>query len=85
MELQQLRQKIDDIDEELIRLFAQRMEVSKAIGAYKKERDLPIFVPQREREKLADVATLAGELSSYAVRLYETIFALSREYQSEET
>ena len=85
MELQQLRQKIDDIDEELIRLFAQRMEVSKAIGAYKKERDLPIFVPQREREKLADVATLAGELSDYTVRLYETIFSLSREYQIEET
>ena len=85
MELQQLRQKIDDIDEELIRLFAQRMEVSKAIGIYKKERDMPIFVPQREQEKLNDVATQAGELSSYAVRLYETIFALSREYQSEET
>ena len=85
MELQQLRQKIDDIDKELIRLFAQRMEVSKAIGAYKKERDLPIFVPQREQEKLNDVATQAGELSSYAVRLYETIFSLSREYQSEET
>ena len=85
MELQELRQKIDAIDEELIRLFAQRMEVSKAIGIYKKERDLPIFVPQREREKLADVATLAGELSDYTVRLYETIFSLSREYQSEET
>ena len=85
MELQQLRQKIDDIDEELIRLFAQRMEISKAIGAYKKERDLPIFVPEREREKLADVASQAGELSSYAVRLYKAIFALSREYQSEET
>ena len=85
MELQQLRQKIDDIDEELIRLFAQRMEVSKAIGIYKKERDMPIFVPQREREKLADVATLAGELSDYTVRLFETIFSLSREYQREET
>ena len=49
MELQQLRQKIDDIDKELICLFTQRMEISKAIGAYKKERDLPIFVPQREQ------------------------------------
>ena len=84
MELQQLRQKIDAIDEELIRLFCQRMEVSKAIGAYKKDRNLPIFVPEREKEKLTQVAARAGELSDYAVRLYETIFALSREYQHEE-
>jgi len=85
MELQQLRQKIDAIDEEMIRLFCQRMEVSKAIGAYKKERNLPIFVPEREQEKLMDIADRAGELSNYAVKLYETVFSLSREYQSEES
>jgi len=85
MELQQLRQKIDAIDEEMIRLSCQRMEVSKAIGAYKKERNLPIFVPEREQEKLMDIADRAGELSNYAVKLYETVFSLSREYQSEES
>lgn len=85
MALQELRQKIDVIDEEMIRLFCQRMEVSRKIGAYKKERDLPIFVPQREQEKLMDIADRAGELSDYAVKLYETIFSLSREYQSEES
>ena len=85
MELQQLRQKIDAIDEEMIRLFCLRMEVSKAIGAYKKERNLPIFVPEREQEKLMDIADRAGELSDYAVKLYETVFSLSREYQSEES
>ncbi len=85
MELQELRQKIDAIDEEMIRLFCQRMEVSKAIGAYKKERNLPIFVPEREQEKLLDIADRAGELSDYAVKLYETVFSLSREYQSEES
>ena len=83
MELQQLRQQIDAIDKELIRLFCQRMEVSRQIGAYKKERDLPVFVPQREQEKLADVARQAEGLSDYAKELYQTIFALSRAYQKE--
>lgn len=83
MDLQDLRLEIDKIDTQMIRLFCQRMEVSKAIGAYKKERGLPILVPQREQEKLADVADQAGELSDYALRLYEAIFALSREYQDE--
>ena len=84
MELQELRQKIDAIDEELIRLFCQRMEVSKAVGAYKKERSLPIFVPEREQEKLADVAAKAGpEMAGYIKRLYDAIFTLSRDYQNE--
>ena len=84
MDLQDLRQKIDNIDEELIRLFCLRMEVSKAIGIYKKERNLPIFVQEREQEKLDDVMGKAGEeMADYVKSLYETIFHLSRDYQSE--
>ena len=86
MDLQELRQKIDTIDEELIRLFCLRMEVSKAIGTYKKERNLPIFVPEREQEKLDDVMGKAGEeMADYVKGLYETVFRLSRDYQSEVT
>ena len=76
MDIKELRSRIDGIDEELVALFLRRMAVSAQIGAYKKERDLPIFVPEREQEKLADVA-------EYAKRLYDTIFTLSRDYQDE--
>ena len=55
MELNDLRKEIDAIDAELVKLFTQRMEVSSKIAGYKKEKSLPIFVPAREREKLADV------------------------------
>lgn len=82
MELKELRTQIDEIDDQLITLFARRMEISAAIGSYKKERGLPILVPQRELEKLADIGEKAGpELSDFAQRLYQQIFALSREYQ----
>jgi len=60
MELKDLRQEIDHIDEELVRLFCQRMDVSARIAEYKKEKSLPIFVPAREREKLQTVAEAAG-------------------------
>ena len=60
MELSELRGQIDRIDDELVKLFAQRMEVSSQIGSYKKEKGLPVFVPAREREKLQDVAEKAA-------------------------
>ena len=84
MDLQQLRLEIDKIDNELVTLFCQRMEIAAKIAEYKKENGLPIFVPRREQEKLADVANKAGtEMARYAQSLYETIFTLSRNYQSE--
>lgn len=82
MELKDLRNQIDDIDNELVRLFVKRMEVSAQIADYKKEHNLPIHVPAREREILQDVAEKAGAgLENYSRVLYSMIFELSRSYQ----
>lgn len=54
MELDDLRQRIDRVDAELVRLFEERMELSRRVGACKKERGLPVFDPARERELLDD-------------------------------
>ena len=86
MELKDLRNEIDAIDDQLVKLFAQRMEVSAQIAGYKKEKSLPIFVPAREREKLADVAEKAGpDMANYTRVLYSMLFELSRSYQSKLT
>lgn len=86
MDLQELRKEIDAIDDRLVALFCQRMEVSVKIGAYKKARNLPIFVPEREREKLSDVASKASPGMESAVReLYSRILQLSRGIQDEGT
>ncbi len=83
MDLQELRSQIDQIDDQLVKLFAQRMEVSAAIGDWKKENNLPVFVPAREREKLLDVAQKAGpDMANYTRVLYSMLFELSRSYQS---
>ena len=37
MELKELRCRIDEIDDQLVKLFVQRMEVSAQVAAYKKE------------------------------------------------
>lgn len=56
MELSDYRARIDQIDRQLVELFAQRMNTAAGIAAYKKEHGLPVLDPVREREKLLDVA-----------------------------
>lgn len=52
MELKDLRNKIDQIDQELVTLIEQRLEVVKQIGDYKKKHNLPILDQNREQEVL---------------------------------
>lgn len=83
MELNDYREQIDRIDDEIVRLFQQRMEVAAAIGAYKKEHGLPVLQAGREREKLADLTGKTREDLQGSVRaLYSLLFELSRTYQA---
>lgn len=85
MDITQLREKIDNIDDQLVNLFTQRMEITRDIAAYKKENNLPIYVPARERQKLQEAAKLAGpDMDDYTRVLYSMIFELSRSYQSKQ-
>ena len=60
MDLNELRNEIDSIDSELVRLFCARMDIAAQVADYKKENNLPIFVPARERAVLQAVAEKAG-------------------------
>ena len=76
MDITQLREKIDNIDDQLVSLFTQRMEITRDIAAYKKENDLPIYVPARERQKLQEVAKLAGVPNPVIARAREILAQL---------
>ena len=83
MDLSEIRKDIDQIDEELVRLFCERMNLSAKVADYKKANNMPILVPARERAILQSVADKAGsEMSNYTRVLYSMIFELSRSYQS---
>lgn len=47
-----LRRKIDDINQRILTLIAQRQEVSVAIGALKASHGLPLYSEDREAELL---------------------------------
>lgn len=83
MDLTELRNEIDNIDTELVRLFTSRMRIAAQVADYKRENNLPIYVPARERAILQDVAEKAGpEMANYTRVLYSMLFELSRSYQS---
>ena len=82
MDIHELRAKIDEIDDSLVRLFAERMDIAAQVADYKKANNLPIYVPAREREILQSVAQKAGpEMANYSRVLYSMLFELSRSYQ----
>ena len=84
MKLEEYREKIDAVDEKLVALFAERMELSRAIAEYKEENGLPVLDASREKEKLKSVAERSPvELREYTRRLYALLFELSRDYQRE--
>ncbi|MDR1700856.1 MAG: chorismate mutase [Lachnoclostridium sp.] len=82
MNIEELRTQIDEVDDELLRLFEQRMELAKAIGEYKNENSLPIRNRERERKILYRMYKKAKpELSEYTRALFSSLFEMSSGYQ----
>ncbi len=62
-----LRGQIDEIDEQLLTLLSKRMRISKEIGTFKKEHNMPVLQSGRyneileKREKMGAAMNLSGE------------------------
>ncbi len=82
MDINNLRDEINSIDNELVELFEKRMRTAAAIADYKKQNGLPISDKGREREVINKVTSkISPEFSEYARVLYQTIFDISCSYQ----
>ena len=78
--LEELRRRIDAIDQTLVRLLNERAGHAIALGKIKKARGLAIYQPVREQEVLANVQSgNGGPLEDAALRrLFERIIDESR-------
>lgn len=61
-DLSVLREQIDDLDNDLLQLLAKRMRVSREIGHYKLEHDMPILQTHRYDHILTDRAGQAERM-----------------------
>ena len=81
--IEELRNRIDVIDEQLVRLLNVRVACAVEVGRLKHEAGLPIFQPERETQVLNSVRRSAGELAGpltaeAVVRIFERVIDEAR-------
>ena len=87
MDISDWREKIDELDVQIVRLISQRAEAARAIGDLKREAKLPVYEPQREqavfdRVRAANPGPLGdGEL----LHVYERIIDVMRSLQKKDS
>lgn len=83
MDMEKLRNEIDEIDDSLVKLFEKRMQSTAQLAKYKKEHSVPVSDRTREREIIYRMSgKVAPELAGYTKSLYNTLFDLSKSYQN---
>ena len=83
LSIEELRNRIDVIDDQLVRLLNVRVACAVEVGRMKHEAGLPIYQPERESLVLAKVkqaaTALSGPLTAEAVvRIFERIIDEAR-------
>ncbi len=81
--IEELRGRIDVIDDQLVRLLNVRVACAVEVGRLKQAQGLPVYQPDREKQVLGLVqeraTTLAGPLNADAVvRIFERVMDESR-------
>ena len=83
MDMEKLRNEIDEIDDSLVKLFEKRMQSTARLAKHKKEHSVPVSDRTREREIIYRMSgKVAPELAGYTKSLYNTLFDLSKSYQN---
>ena len=76
-----VRNDIDRIDKELLKLFTERMQCAERVAEIKRKAGIPVLNAAREQVILDRVKKEAGEYGDSAVALYSAIMSISRARQ----
>lgn len=81
--LEEARAKIEEIDRDMAKLFEARMQAVVQVAEYKKENNIPIFDPVREKalieKNIQYIQT--DDLKRYYTEYFETQLKVSKDYQ----
>ena len=86
MDIADWRKKIDDLDRKLVELLSERAQAAHEIGKLKKNVDMPIYEPDRERNVFENVRKAnKGPLADRELlRIYERVMDVMRQIQKDE-
>lgn len=81
--IQELRGNIDAIDDQIAKLFVERMGIAKEIGKLKAENNKVVADGVREREIINRVTKdMPEEIKLYGKQMFDELFSLSKAYQT---
>ncbi len=84
LNLDELREKIDEINEQMVDLLCQRMELTTKVAEYKIKNNLPVYHPKREQEVIEKVSQKAkDEYKTHCRMLFTTIMDMSKVAQEQ--
>jgi chorismate mutase len=85
MDIADWRKRIDELDRQLVELLSERARAAVEIGRLKRDTNLPIYEPQRERVVFQNVEAMnrGPLLGKDLVRIYERIMDVMRNVQKE--
>ncbi len=83
-DLNDIRKQINKIDEQMAKLFEERMKLSADVAAYKREYGLPIFDNSREQEVInKNLQFIENQnIKDYYVNFLQNTMDISKKYQS---
>lgn len=81
MDLKDLRNEIDQLDDELVPLLLKRMDISRRVAEYKVAHNIPVLNEAREQEVLELVAADCGEQGEAMKTVFSSIMDASRALQ----
>lgn len=84
MDLQEMRNQINELDQQMVTLLEERMELVQAVADYKKEHGLAVLDRNREGQVLARVASHVQnpEYKEIILESFQALMDLSKAYQA---
>ncbi len=86
MDIEDWRNRIDELDRDLVRMLNERAECALAIGRLKRVSAMPVYEPDREKIVYQQIANVnRGPLSEKQLRqVYERLIDVMRQLQRDE-
>lgn len=85
MDIADWRKQIDELDRKLVELLNQRARAAQEIGRLKRDTNLPVYEPEREKTIFENVQKInPGPLDNRdLLRIYERMIDVMRQIQKE--
>ena len=84
MGLDELRERLDIIDEQMMALLSERAKVVSKVADFKRHHNMPVYIPEREASIIERLRTInPGPLPGDAIeRIYRTVVEEMRKFES---